>query len=331
MVREALMSEEWDARPLSGAALQLYTRLSEGEREVGAESPELAELMRYGLARRSHFNASSFVAVAPWDAESDLLSEQWRRVQSSMNRLEAIPVIMAKAAESFAADNYHTSARTRIVEDREEVNAQISRAFEKARDEVVTAQPGSRTQTALSVASSRDNAILGRGVAMRTLYHPSSRSNVYVQQYVKTTTGLGAQIRTLSHEFPRMVLVDRRDAFFGIKLPGAPEHGAVHTTDPVIVAWIRTVFDAFWTLGAVWDPVAQPLGVAPSTETKRVILQLLAEGHTLRGLAPRVGLSKSGLDKALAELKTEFNAKSLFQLGMKWQDVEQSGTWPSAP
>jgi hypothetical protein len=329
-MRESSTAEEWDTRPLTDAALQLYARLSEGEHEVEADNPALAELKGHGLVHPGHLSPNAFVAVAPWDAESDLLSAERQRIQQSLNRMGALPHITAKVAEFFTDSAFHTSAGTRIVENREEVNAQIARAFENARDDVITAQPGSRTRTAMSAASTRDVALLQRGVAMRTLYHPSSRSNVYVQRYIKTTTGLGAQVRTLSHDFPRMILVDRRDAFFAIKLPGAPDHGAVHTIDPVIVAWIRSVFDAFWPLGDVWDPVAQPLGMAPSTGTKRMILQLLAEGHTLKGIAPRVGLSKSGLGKALVELKSEFNAKSLFQLAMKWRDAEQSGTWPSA-
>ncbi|MFE9645335.1 hypothetical protein ACFYO0_14700 [Streptomyces sp. NPDC006365] len=292
---------------------------------MDADSPELAELKHYGLVRRGYLDPGAFMAVAPWDAESDLLAAELQRMRHSLARMGALPTVMAKANEVFAAGGYYTSTRTRIIENREEVNAAIGRAFEGAREEVITAQPGSRTRTAMSVAGARDTAVLQRGVAMRTLYHPSSRSSGHVQRYVKTTTGLGAQVRTLGRDFPRMVLVDSRDAFFAIQLPGAPAHGAVHTTDPVIVAWIRSIFDAFWPLGEVWDPSAQTPGVAAAnTETKRMILQLLGEGHAQKVIGPRVGLSKSGIDKALAELKRDFDATSLFQLGMKWREAQRA-------
>ncbi|MGI5196602.1 hypothetical protein ACQEVY_23620 [Streptomyces sp. CA-288835] len=292
---------------------------------MDADSPELAELARYGLVRRGYLDPGAFMAVAPWDAESDLLAAELQCMQRSLARMGALPHVMVKATESFAAGAYHTSTRTRIIENREEVNAAIARAFEGAREEVITAQPGSRTRTAMSVASTRDAAVLQRGVAMRTLYHPSSRSSGHVQRYVKTTTGLGAQVRTLGRDFPRMVLVDSRDAFFAIQLPEAPEHGAVHTTDPVIVAWIRSIFDAFWPLGEVWDPSEpSPRTAAANTDTKRMILQLLAEGHAQKVISPRVGLSKAGLDRALAELKQDLGATSLFQLGMKWNEAQRA-------
>lgn len=55
-----------------------------------------------------------------------------------------------------------------------------------------------------------------------------------------------------------MILVDNSAGFVTLKLPGAPEHAALHTTDPAHIAWIRNaVFDAFWPLGEVWDPIAQ--------------------------------------------------------------------------
>jgi hypothetical protein len=189
---------------------------------------------------------------------------------------------------------------------------------------VVTAQPGSRTRTAISIAAPRDQELLRQGVALRTLYHPSSRTNPYVQEYVETVTELGAEVRTLGVPFPRMILVDNAAAFVALKLDGAPEHAALHTTDPAHVAWIlRGVFDAFWPLGEVWTPTAQ----APAVSTDGIettVLRLLLDGHTQRSIEPRVGLSKSGLDRVIADLKQKYGATSLFQLGVKWRDAERA-------
>ncbi|MDX3020871.1 hypothetical protein [Streptomyces acidiscabies] len=303
---------------LSEAALRLYGRLSAGEHDVDPGNRELVELARYGLIRPGRFKNDTYVAVPPWEAEADLLRAEWARVQQSMSRIGEIPALLGAAADAFTAAAYHTSARTRIIESREEVNAEIERAFGGARDEVITAQPGSRTETAMSVAIARDAELLERGVAMRTLYHPSSRANVYVQQYVKEITALGSQVRTLGRGFPRMILVDQRDAFFAISLPGAPEHGAVHTTDPAVVAWMRKLFtDSFWPLGDPWASLTSS-SVSPVGEIELTVLGLLAEGYPLKIIGPRVGLSKSALNRLLVELKKEYGVESLFQLGVKY-------------
>ncbi|HEY8985469.1 MAG TPA: hypothetical protein VIU15_38595 [Streptomyces sp.] len=314
---------EHGAEALSDAALQLYASLAEAEQEIPeSQRAALQELLSYGLARPGYFLPNTWVAVPPWDAEADLLAAEQARMASSLARLREVPRAMVKAAQAYAASGLHISGRSYIIESREKVNSEIDAALNNAQSEITTAQPGSRSRTAMSVATPRDRELLRRGISLRTLYHPSSRTNAFVQEYVEAVTELGGEVRTLGLQFPRMILVDNSAAFITLELPGAPEHAALHTTDPAHIAWMRNaVFDAFWPLGEVWDPAAQAPAAA-ADEIKATVLKLLLDGHTQRAIEPKVGLSRSGLDRVISDIKADYGAKSLFQLGARYRESE---------
>ncbi|MER5889846.1 helix-turn-helix transcriptional regulator [Streptomyces sp. NPDC001941] len=212
------------------------------------------------------------------------------------------------------ATGAHDGARTvslEVVESLPEVIALLEEASGNCRLEVMTSQPGGgRPAAELEQSIVRDLAMIGRGIRMRTLYQHTSRHHAPTQEYVERATAAGAQVRTLTELFGRMIAFDREVVF----LPHAQvKGGAAVIRDPSTVAFLCAAFDRNWQMGTPYSP-ALPDGEVREG-IKLAILTMLSQGLRDETIARRLGISLRTCRKYVADLFELLGAESRFQAG----------------
>ncbi|MFI2202808.1 LuxR C-terminal-related transcriptional regulator [Streptomyces sp. NPDC020192] len=198
-----------------------------------------------------------------------------------------------------------------VVDSLRDVITLIEQASVECEHEMITCQPGGgRPTEELEQAVARDTALLDRGLRMRTLYQHSARHHAPTQAYVERVVAAGAEVRTLTDLFGRMIVFDRRIAF----LPHPQRRGgAVVVRSPAAVAFLCGAFDRTWDL-------AVPFGAPEATsvavdDLRQGILRLLSQGLKDEVIARRLGISLRTCRKHIADLFQELNAESRFQAG----------------
>ncbi|MBP0458733.1 helix-turn-helix domain-containing protein [Streptomyces montanisoli] len=179
------------------------------------------------------------------------------------------------------------------------------------RTEVLTAQPGGpRAPHLLEQAFARDLAMIRRGVRMHTLYQHTARRHAPTQEYVERVTAAGAEVRTLTELFGRILVFDREVAVLPHRVS---IDGAMVVREPSLVAYLCEVFDRAWSSAEAYTPLRQWDYVLD--DVKHAVIRLLAEGMKDEMIARRLGMSLRTCRKHVAELMEALGASSRFQAG----------------
>lgn len=187
----------------------------------------------------------------------------------------------------------------------------IVRLSAGTRTEVLTAQPGGpRAPHQLAQALDRDRATIRRGVRMRTLYQHTARRHVPTQEYVAQVTAAGAEVRTLTELFGRMLVFDREVALLPHRLS---LDAAIVVREPSTVLFLCGVFDRAWSSADPYAPLRQ--WDDSLDDVKQAIVRLLTEGMKDEMIARRLGMSLRTCRKHVAELMELLGASSRFQAG----------------
>ncbi|MEY9872374.1 DNA-binding CsgD family transcriptional regulator [Streptacidiphilus sp. MAP12-33] len=188
------------------------------------------------------------------------------------------------------------------------------------REELLALCPGgAQTEDNLNASRPLDEALLDRGVRMRTLYVDSVRAHAPSVAYANWLSGRGGQTRTVAALPLRMIITDRECALVPAN-PERSEEGAVLLRGPGTVAGLCALFDNLWATGT-------PLGEqVPASEEElgrqeREVLRLLAQGLTDEAVAVRLGVSLRTTRRITAKLMEHLNAKSRFQAGMRASEL----------
>jgi sugar-specific transcriptional regulator TrmB len=189
----------------------------------------------------------------------------------------------------------------------------ISGAVAECEEELLTAQPqAGRERASLKAAAERDKAALDRGVKMRTLYQHSARRHAITRSYVAEVTALGAEVRTLDEFFNRMIVVDRRLAI----IPGpSGDDVAIAVQEPALVAYLVDVFERAWERARPFTNTERSMMNDIAREQRAMTIRMLIEGHSDPVSAKRLGVSARTFAGYVADLKTEYDADTRFQLG----------------
>ena len=193
--------------------------------------------------------------------------------------------------------------------------------------EVLTAQPqaGRDPQTLASVAL-RDIDMLARGCMMRTLYQHSARRSSVTHRYVAAVTERGAEVRTLDEFFNRLLIFDRRVAV----IPSEDDlRVAIAVREPAVVAYLVDVFERAWERGRPFTN--RDIGMLRdiADEQRAMTIRMLIEGHSDLASAKRLGVSPRTYAGYVADLKTEYEADTRFQLGYVMGQQGVSGQEPA--
>ncbi|MGW0836159.1 LuxR C-terminal-related transcriptional regulator [Streptomyces prunicolor] len=197
-----------------------------------------------------------------------------------------------------------------VLQDTAEVLSVLAEISARCRKEVLTIQPGGgRPPTVLEEAFPRDEAMLQRGIKIRTLYQDTARFSAATRDYVKAMEEAGGEVRTVKDLFGRMLVFDREIVF--IPSHGSAE-GAILTREPSIVGFLCAFFEQTWRSAV---PFFESLAEDIPNDVKRSILQLLIDGHKDEVVARRMGLSVRTCRRHIADIMQEIGAESRFQAG----------------
>jgi hypothetical protein len=157
---------------------------------------------------------------------------------------------------------------------------------------------------------------------MRTLYQHSSRRSSVTHKYVAAVTARGAEVRTLDEFFKRIIVVDRRIAV----IPNRDEVSvAVVVREPAVVAFFVDVFERAWERGRPFTNKETTLLKDIAAEQRAMTMRMLIEGHSDPVSAKRLGVSPRTYAGYVADLKTDYDAQTRFQLGYTMGRMGVSG------
>ncbi len=242
------------------------------------------------------------------------------RVAATESRLRQLMVELSSARQNFEklSDVYSILGSTAVnrspiepVGSLPDVISLIDEASAACRVEMISSQPGGgRPPEQLEQAVNRDIEMLDRGVKMRTLYQHSSRHHPATRAYVDRVTAAGAEVRTSTELFGRLIVFDRAVAFL-------PHHavpgGAAVIRDPSVIAFLCAAFNHAWERATPIENYR--LEPAVLSELHRNVLRLLSEGARDETMARRLGVSLRTCRKYVAEIFDELGAESRFQAG----------------
>lgn len=171
--------------------------------------------------------------------------------------------------------------------------------------------------------------MLRRGVKIRTLYQHTARCNQPTVAYVERVAQLGAEVRTLSDGFARLIVLDRKTA--AISYHGHPHRGVlVH--DQSIVDFAVVSFERTWLTATPFAADYQLEQVrALSSEVKQDIMRLLVSGLDDRAIARRRGMGLRSCQRHIAEIMNQLAARSRLQPALKKISSWHSSSGSTSP
>jgi hypothetical protein len=193
------------------------------------------------------------------------------------------------------------------------INSVLDQLVAECEEELLTAQPeAGRNPRMLARAALRDIEVLERGATMRTLYQHSARRSSVTHKYVSAVTARGAEVRTLDEFFNRMIVLDRRVAV----IPNKDEKVvAVVIREPAVVAYLVDIFERSWERGRPFTNKETSLLKDIAAEQRAMTTRMLIEGHSDPVSAKRLGVSPRTYAGYVADLKSDYDAQTRFQLG----------------
>ncbi|MFD6534986.1 LuxR C-terminal-related transcriptional regulator [Streptomyces goshikiensis] len=319
---------------LTAAELDTYRRALKGE-ELDPADPVLAELIGRGILLPNTHEVGTYVPTPYTYVESQLTAAVQRVLAHVTEAMANIPAhVRELEAEQQRYNHCPSPVGTTLLTSVPNVNAETIRTIQTAEFEILTAQPGYRRPKVLKGALPRDLEAARRGVAVRTIYRTSGRMNATQRDWVGTMTRAGAQVRTLNEDFLRLIVVDRKHAFFEVY----DEDGTVnqqtaawYTQDRAVCALLAAHFRLQWERADPWVPEASDWvpeareGGEPALESQRVttkmqrtILRGIVAGKNHKVIGKSLDVSERTVTAQVAKLRNALGFETVMQLTHWW-------------
>ncbi|TJZ54164.1 helix-turn-helix transcriptional regulator [Streptomyces piniterrae] len=287
-----------------------------GLTETGVRSA-LDRLAELNLLRTSLQTEGSLRPINPAVGISLLLAEQERQLRCAQQQFVETQAAALRLLDEYAA----WGAGRHDVEQLIGIDAIQDRLEQLAHDcttRVLSFMPGG-AQSAASLEASRplDQAALGRGVALLTLYQDSVRNDPATLAYARWLTRLGGQVRTVPVLPIRMVLFDDATALLPVD-PDNTRKGAVQLSGPGVITALVALFDAVWQRAAPFGTDRdRELNDAGLTGQEVELLRLLSQGLTDEIAARRLGIGLRTVRRMMSDLMGRLGARSRFEAGVR--------------
>ncbi|MFE5861657.1 LuxR C-terminal-related transcriptional regulator [Streptomyces virginiae] len=273
----------------------------------------LDELSRLTLIRASADRPGRLRAVTPEVGLADILAGQEVELAARQARLAASRAAVTRMVAERAE---HQANHGERLHGMDAIHDRLELMGRAATTEVLSSQPGIQRPEDLTASRPADATALARGITMRTLYQDSTRNQPHITTYAHWLLSRGGEVRTAPTIPQRMVVVDRAQALVPID-PADTRQGALHVTEPGIVAALLDLFEQAWN-------TAVPLGAtrpedpeSSITPTEREILRLLSTGVTDDTAGQRLGISSRTVGRHMASIMERLGASSRFEAGIK--------------
>jgi DNA-binding CsgD family transcriptional regulator len=308
----------FDKASLSVQARQLYLAILHGA--SATDSPVLDELLDFGLVvPLPHGTGGTYMALNPREAGATRRERLLQQVAGAMADVAALPDRLRDLEIAYqVADPEFVRGAVEHVEGVEPINARISEIAAGCTQEVLAAQPGGpRPSETLALSKHRDTAALRRGVAFRTLYHASVRSDRPTAEWTVEMTAEGVHVRTLDEEFIRALVFDRRTAVLQDYTPwlgpGQEPARVLIVHDEGLVHYVAAMFDRDWARAAIWDGVAVARDSA-LTDMQKSVMRHLATGASQASVASALGISERTVQAELGKMRRTLGYTSTVQM-----------------
>ncbi|MFJ8313980.1 MULTISPECIES: LuxR C-terminal-related transcriptional regulator [unclassified Streptomyces] len=272
-------------------------------------------LLRVRLLQGSPDDPSTIFAVAPETAAAQLTAPVEAQIRRRQQQLSGIREELHRFAPSYHRHR-STSGALEVLDNVQVVRDALNQASERCRTEIMASQPGggSRVSEAMEEALVRDQAMLQRGIQLRTLYHHTARFNGPSQAYVAAASALGGHYRTAHQLFGRLIVFDRELAFIPVQ---DGSWGAVVIREPSTVAYLCEIFEQTWDQATPFTAAVGQQLETVSREIHETIVRLLAAGLKDEAIARRLGMSLRTARRHIADIMEQLGAESRFQAGVR--------------
>ncbi|MFI5806362.1 LuxR C-terminal-related transcriptional regulator [Streptomyces sp. NPDC051561] len=311
MCRDSDIQPQSDVVTLCERGLDCYRRaLAEGS--YAGEVPDC--VVELGLLRPQAGGDGRWGPVPAEIAAHEMTRPLERAILSQQQTVSAIHAALSCAEDVYRAEQRAAAAPVRLLHGSEVIFAALERASNGCKEELLTAQPGTRVPAILAKTLPRALALNRRGVHQRTLYQHSVRAQPAMVSYIEQISAAGAHIRTLNELFDRLIIYDRALAF----IPD-PRHELEFTAlaieHPAIISYFVKVFEHAWQRAAPMTP-EEGRNRPPllTDETRRAVLRLMVEGHTDTAIASRLGISTRTVSTHIRKAADLVGSRSRAQL-----------------
>ncbi|MEU6378199.1 LuxR family transcriptional regulator [Streptomyces sp. NPDC046909] len=194
------------------------------------------------------------------------------------------------------------------------ISTAVTGSVRSSEREVITVQPGgARPPELVGETIDLNMRTLARGIRQRTLYQHSIRNDPATMEYCREVVAAGAEIRTVTEIFERLIICDDTVAYIPTSEVRANE--ALEIRHPALIRYLRAGFERAWE-GANPIELTRP---GPSRANEDAVLlriaRLLVEGHTDESISQRLGVSVRTVAKRISTLSTRLGSRSRGQLG----------------
>ncbi|MFF8732524.1 LuxR C-terminal-related transcriptional regulator [Streptomyces sp. NPDC015171] len=308
-----LVYREMLAHPDDGLT-GLCGRTGLAERAVHAALDRLSEM---ALIRPASGDGERLHAVRPHLAMQILLARKQAEVAAQQQQLEesraAAVRLISEFADREAAAPGDDVEHLRGLDNIRDHLAVMNRAV---RSELMAFAPGG-PQTPDNMRNSRPltQELLGRGVAIRTIYLDSIRNDPATVAHAEWLMSVGAEVRAVPSLPNRMIIADRRAAVIATDSDDTSE-GAVVIRTPGVLATLCSLFETTWQAAEPFSAAARPPAEDTLTRQQHEVLRLLAQGATDEAIAKRLGVSPRTARRISTTLMARLGARSRFQAGV---------------
>ncbi|WP_328512558.1 hypothetical protein OG842_27355 [Streptomyces sp. NBC_00376] len=305
------------SKSLSTAEVSAYQAIAAGERPEPCLATE--RLAALGLVEHRPHDGS-WVAHDPRAITHSLMGAALTELRDLVTHIHRIPTLESLAAE-YDPHRMYGGPASEYLATRDAMNGRIGDVSATAATSVLTTQPGApadRDPRIVALGAQRVVDTLEAGAEVHSLYTSAAVSHGQTAAYVRQIVDAGAQVRTLSGTFPRMMIVDGRHLFVENHIiAGADTDAGWHVTDRGCVAWAEHVFAALWDRAARWNDAGSGAGTV-TTGRQRQILVELETGYTKQQAAKRLGLGERTVTAELSALRSVLGMRTLYQVMAWW-------------
>lgn len=279
----------------------------------------LDQLSKLALVRPVADQPSCFRAVNPEVGIQAVIARQQELLTAEQQRIEQLRVEAAQLSADFttARLSKHVEGVERL-EGIEEIRERIAVLVRDVTTEVMTFAPGGgQSEASLETAKPQDQALLERGVAMRTLYLDSVRNSPATVAYAKWLNDMDGQVRTAPSLPIRLMILDRSKAIVPIDEDDSSA-GALVLSGSGTVTALCALFESIWASAVpLTESVSRERDERGLTPQEVETLRLLGQGLTDEAVAKRLGVSSRTARRIAADLLEALDARSRFQAGAK--------------
>ena len=276
----------------------------------------LSDLEHLGLVRRSCEQPGEVRLVSPAIGLGSLIA----RREADLSRHEQEVSEFRALTASLVAEYYkHAEARPylhgALLIGLDRVRLTIEELAKDCTTELAAfVTDGPQTKENLAACRPLDQALLERGVRMRSLFLQSITNDPTTMAYVNWLSEMGGEVRTIPSLPSRMAIYDRRVVLAAID-PDHSRKGAIHLEGAGVVSLLHACFDQLWAAGQEWGVQRGPEH-GDLTGQEREIIRLLSVGNTDAAVARKLGISVRTTRRVIAELADRLGARSRFQMGV---------------